>query len=92
VRRKGIGAVALGAVVLIAAVAGFIIVPEHEPGIASSYTCLNSLAFSLPPGCHTGLSRAAYDGLRIGTWAVLIVGVLLVAMGLIRYARPGGAR
>jgi hypothetical protein len=44
----------------------------------------------LPANCvqiATGLSRTLYDVLRITTWAVLIVGLLMVAVGLIGYAR-----
>ena len=42
--------------------------------------------------CHrvyaaTGLPRTAYDAVRVTTWALVIVGVLLVVLGLIRYAR-----
>jgi uncharacterized membrane protein YidH (DUF202 family) len=34
----------------------------------------------------SGLSQNAYDALRIGGWALVIVGALLVVTGLIRYA------
>jgi hypothetical protein len=33
----------------------------------------------------SGLSQTPYDLLRIGAWALVIVGALLVATGLIRY-------
>lgn len=113
-RRKGIGAVALGGVLLIAAVTGFIIVPEHKPGTTPSATVkpvnANNLAansycpggdptlvvprdFQCPgPPRKIGLSHTAYDGLRIATWALAILGVLTVVTGLIRYARPGSER
>jgi len=89
VRRKGVGAVALGAVLLIAAVVGFVIVPEHKPhtvtSVAGGFECLSN--------CTTvGWSQTMYDVALIATWAVLIVGALLVVMGLIRYARPEVAR
>jgi uncharacterized membrane protein len=35
------------------------------------------------------VDKAAYDLLRIGAWALLIFGVLLVVVGLISYARRG---
>jgi hypothetical protein len=85
--RGGIGAVVAGALLLIAATVGFVLVPEHHPG--SFQTCPNGA-----PGCvslvtvHTGLSRPAYDALLVATWALLICGVLTVVVGLIRYARP----
>ena len=98
-RRKGIGAVAVGACLLIAAVVGFVVVPEHKPGskiVARSgptleLTCAGPLNGGIPPNCvesGTGLSRTLYNALKVATWALVIVGVLLVAMGLIRYARP----
>ena len=88
-RRKGFGAVMAGAVLLIAAVVGFILVPEHKPAIRDTYDCLNDYTFRpLPASCLAGLSRTAYDAARIGTWAAVVVGTLLVVMGLIRYARP----
>jgi hypothetical protein len=105
-RRKGLGTVAVGAVLMIAAVAGFVIVPEHTPG-----TAIVSVPPNGPRVCGsggnqpcgdattaivaTGLSRTAYDVARIATWALVIVGALVVAMGLTRYGRPrvalGGA-
>jgi hypothetical protein len=33
------------------------------------------------------LSHSAYDLLRIGAWALVIIGALLVVMGLTRYWR-----
>lgn len=101
--------VALGAVLLVASVAGFIIVPEHKPhrvtvlkripenpnGLTrGAVSCTQGTLFS-GPYCNkkvktlAGLSQTLYDALRITTWAVLIVGALLVAIGLIRYARLG---
>jgi hypothetical protein len=73
-----------GVMLLISAVAGFVIVPEHRPGVAVDASC-----GGWGP-CATGitaLSPTAYDVLRIGTWAALIVGTVLVALGLIRFAQ-----
>jgi hypothetical protein len=74
--------IALGAVLLIVAVARFVIVPEHAPVPPQ---CVRGQA------CLTGDDPASYvahgDVLRIATWAALIVGVLAVIVGLIGYAR-----
>ena len=86
-RRKGIGAVATGAALLIAAVAGFVVVPEHAP----QFVCGGFGEVTSSDQC-AGWSRTAYDVAKIATWALLIVGALLVVMGLIRYARPEVAR
>jgi hypothetical protein len=42
----------------------------------------------LTKGCHhgaQGLSQTPYDLLRIGAWALVILGALTVALGLIGY-------
>lgn len=96
--RKGIGSIAAGAVLLIAAVAGFVIVPEHQPGwkyvppiwhdnVRYSVGSCDGNGYPSCPTVATGPSRPVYDGLRIATWAVLIVGALTVAVGLARYGR-----
>jgi hypothetical protein len=97
---RGFVAIAVGAVLLIAAAAGFIIVPEHAPGFGYGVPGRPAVICSGPAtpeeahtalaGCrtlHPGLSRTAYDALRIATWAALILGVLVAAMGLIQTAR-----
>lgn len=86
-RRAGIGAVTVGAVLLIAAVVGFIVVPEHAP----QFVCGGFGNPELGGQC-AGWSRTTYDVARIATWALLVVGALVVVTGLIRYARPGVER
>jgi hypothetical protein len=87
--RRSAVAISLGALLLIAAVAGFVIVPEHKPVPATcgqggpTVGCFSGGSYS-----SSGLSQTVYDGLRIAAWAVLIVGGLLVTVGLINYARP----
>ena len=77
---------------LITAAAGFVVVPEHAPSVIyDGLHCSHAGArgFTATGGCpvHHGLSRTAYDALRIATWAALILGVLAAAIGLIRMAR-----
>lgn len=92
--RRGIGTVAIGIVLLLAAVAGFIVVPEHKPGSVlvapngdrGPQACTHELVID----CHqvaTGLSQRAYDVLRTETWALLVVGALLVAISRVRHSR-----
>jgi hypothetical protein len=78
--RKGIGTIAVGAVLLIAAVAGFIVVQVPSPDCAypTHADCIRAVS---------GLSPILYYAVRITTWGLLIVGALTVAVGLIRYAR-----
>jgi hypothetical protein len=74
---------AIGAVLLIAATAGFVGVPEHAP-MAS----FNGTPCAPNAGCpHTGFSQTVYDLLRITTWALVVGGAILVIVGLINYAR-----
>lgn len=89
--------ISLGAILLIAAVAGFIIVPEHaatvtyfDPAVPQAACGPPNQGIAQAPGCttvHSGVSHTAYDLLRVATWAVLIIGVLLAIVGLIHYAR-----
>lgn len=78
--RKPALRLSVGTLLLAVAVVGFVIVPEHKPHLAPA------------PGWwggpyRVGWSQTAYDAARIGTWALLIVGVILLAVGLIDYAR-----
>lgn len=74
-----------GAILVIAGIAAFIEAGSHAPGVEclrevtepGDHTCLQSQA--------TGLSHTAYDLLRIGAWALVIIGALLVIVGLIGY-------
>jgi hypothetical protein len=75
--------VCAGAALLVAAVAGFVIVPEHRPQVVGG----RDLAGVMFGGATVGWSRTVYDAARIATWALLIVGVLLAAVALINYAR-----
>lgn len=96
------GILSAGAVLLIAAAAGFIVVPEHAPasrlvgyrpadgGQMDQALCqAEGPASGACKGYHpghdvaVGLSRTAYDVLRVGTWACVIVGLILVLVGLI---------
>jgi disulfide bond formation protein DsbB len=85
----------VGALLLIGAAAGFVVVPEHHP-LSIADTCSNSWwgtpcpAGIVPAGPTSHLSRTAYDALRMTTWAFLIVGAVLVAAGLVSYARRAG--
>ena len=76
-------------VLLIAAVAGLIVLPQHAPG----QHCTTNAPWAIPRHtCHAfGMSQTVYDVLRIATWGVLIVGALLVVVGLINYGRRPAA-
>ncbi len=75
-----------GAFMVIAGIAAFIEAGSHAPGVEcirevtepGDHTCLQSQT--------TGLSHTAYDLLRIGGSALLILGALTVILGLIRYS------
>jgi hypothetical protein len=84
-----------GAVLVIAGVAAFIEADAHKPEVllgtaqqARRAARAERLGLPVP---ETGLSHTAYDLLRIGAWAFVIIGGLLVVMGLIRYWRTQGS-
>jgi hypothetical protein len=98
-RRGGLSIIS-GALLLIAAVAAFVIVPEHMPATQTTTVApvngycpgvpgvVQPRDFACPGPTHSvGLSRTTYDIARISTWAVLIVGALLVIVGLLNYSR-----
>jgi phosphoglucomutase len=80
---------------VIAAIAAMIVAHSHRP--APAYTGIRYNPFSLNPGpgefgntvseyhAASGLSGTAYDAIRIGAWALIVFGMLLVVTGLIRY-------
>ena len=82
-----------GAVLIIAGIAAFIEAHSHPPELESRCStggkaCLLEDFVNV----QIGLSQTAYDLLRIGAWALMILGGLLVLTGLIRYwARMRGA-
>lgn len=93
-------ALVFGVLLLIGAVAGFVIVPEHQPGTEviagppSDYRTGDACANYTPQDqcepretIRVGFTRTEYDGARIGTWAALIIGGVLVLLGLIRFAQ-----
>lgn len=81
--------IGIGTVFMVGAVSGFIIVPEHKPTVISGDVVIpggGDVPGALPDRL-VGWSRTLYDALHITTWALLIVGALLVTVGLISYAR-----
>jgi hypothetical protein len=75
-----------GALLVIAGIAAFIEAGSHPPELESRCRT-GGTACPLEDfiNVHRGLSQTAYDLLRIGAWALMIVGGLVVATGLIIY-------
>ncbi len=80
-----------GAVLVIAGIAAFIEEKAHQP--ATEYVgTREQIAQQMTegkPGIHVGLSKTADDLLSIGAWALVILGVVTVILGLVRYWRRG---
>jgi hypothetical protein len=79
-----------GAALVIAGIAAFIEGHSHRPVAATTLSTSPRLReaeerIGEVPHAATGLSQTAYDLLRIGAWALVIVGGLLVVTGLMRY-------
>jgi hypothetical protein len=90
--------VLIGAVLVIAGIAAFIEAGSHSPSykqVCRPPSCeyRHFRGEAIPEGPETSvlesghLSQTPYDLLRIGAWALVIIGGLLVVMGLIRYWR-----
>jgi uncharacterized membrane protein HdeD (DUF308 family) len=75
-----------GAVLVIAGVAAFIEAHSHPPELEGRCRT-GGIACPLEDfsNVHTGLSQTAYDLLRIGAWALIILGAVTLIIGLIRY-------
>jgi hypothetical protein len=68
------------------AVTGFIEAHSHRP--ISESVCpggRGECRFDTSIELHHGLTQTAYDLLRIGAWALVIFGGLLIVVGLIGY-------
>jgi uncharacterized protein YjeT (DUF2065 family) len=85
-----------GAVLVVAGIAAMI---EAHSRYTKAYTTRDFRSEALAPEASagtghyetvrhaaSGLSQNAYDALRIGGWALVIVGALLAVTGLIRYS------
>ena len=85
-----------GAIMVIAGIAAFIEAHSHKPAtlpafprISTSAGATDEITVAVP---NHGLSSTAYDLLRIGAWALVVLGALTVIVGLIRYwQRPRSA-
>jgi hypothetical protein len=86
-----------GAALIVAGIAAFIEAHSHRPVAGrAAPTTEGALAFEAREARqgielgfigHHGLSNTAYDLLRIGAWALVIFGAVLLLVGLIAYAR-----
>jgi hypothetical protein len=78
-----------GAALVVAGIAAFIEASSHSPGLARRCSIHPAPREGCPVGesysVHVGLSQTPYDLLRIGGWALVIVGALLIVLGLIGY-------
>jgi hypothetical protein len=78
-----------GAALVAAGIAAFIEAHSHRPHARldlNGYQVLGRITLTSP---GSEWSQTAYDLVRIGAWALVIFGALLVAVGLIGYARLG---
>jgi hypothetical protein len=79
-----------GAALVIAGIAALIEAHAHRP-IPAHVLHTDAVGINyppqLPPHPASGLSQTAYDLLRIGGAALIIVGALLIIVGLIVYVR-----
>lgn len=82
----------LGTLLLVAAAAGFVIVPEHKPVDTFPHPTVGDIegALSSPSAPVTWhLSTTLYDVLRVTTWALLIIGVVVLLAAYRTTRAPG---
>jgi hypothetical protein len=75
-----------GATTVVAGIAAFIEAHDHRP--ITRYLCPNGSEECKDAKLfahHHGLTQTAYDLLRIGAWALVILGAVTVVVGLIEY-------
>jgi hypothetical protein len=84
-----------GALAIVAGIAALIVAGSHHPqanDVARSFGGKNVLGILTLKGPGSSWSQTAYDLVRIGGWALVILGTSTVIVGLIRYwQRPRGA-
>ena len=81
-----------GAALIVAGIAAFIEAHSHRPESESRCPHRGELECVVSVKVHLGLSQTTYDLLRIGAWALVIFGALLVLVGLIAYWRRAPER
>jgi hypothetical protein len=66
---------------IVAGIAGQIIAASHRP----TFDQIGSCVVGICGGRFLGWSRTAYDVVRIGSWALVVFGVVLTVAALLRY-------
>jgi uncharacterized membrane protein len=92
VRLAGVLRVYVGAVLIIVGIAGFIETHSHHPVSAvgvpgDAFEKARLATRGVAPIPASGLPPTAYDLLRIGAWALIVLGVVTVILGLICFSR-----
>jgi hypothetical protein len=83
-----------GAVMAIAGIAGLVVAGSHHPEAHhppvdfGGKNVLGTLTLTSP---ESGWSQTAYDLVRIGGWALVVLGALTAIVGLIRYSQRRSA-
>jgi hypothetical protein len=72
----------LGAALIVAGIAALIIASDHHP-----VSAFDPSRFFVPVRAAAAWSRTAYDAVRMGGWALVVVGALVVALVLVREVR-----
>jgi hypothetical protein len=80
-----------GAALVVAGIAAFVEAQSHRPMVRPAARSFRQAEeeVAAPRMIHVGLSTTAYDILRVGAWALVIVGALLSIVGLIRVVQRG---
>jgi hypothetical protein len=76
---------------MVAGITGGIVAHEHHPALIGGEVQIPGDGISRGgPVVHTGWAMTVYDVVRIGAWALLIFGAIIVAFALVREFKAGG--
>ncbi len=76
---------------MVAGITGGIVAHEHHPTVIGGYLQIPGVGIrSGGPLVHAGWSMTVYDAVRIGAWALLIFGAIIVGFSLVREFKAAG--
>jgi hypothetical protein len=84
-------AAVLGGLMMVAGITGGIVAHEHHPALIGGEVQIpGATVGNGGPLVRVGWSMTVYDVVRIGAWALLIFGAIIVAFALVREFKARG--
>jgi hypothetical protein len=80
-----VAAAVFGGLMMVTGIAGGIVAHEHHPAVIGGQVQVPGAGTGTGgPLVYVGWSMTAYDVVRIGAWALLIFGAIIVGFSLVR--------